>query len=180
MNGTFHHAVDWLLGPEIEGEHSNDPNDKGGDTWYGISRVANPDMPWPPTREQAIARYRERYWDACRCDELPPIIAVAVFDAAVQHGPRDAVMFLQRTVHARLDGKIGPETLGKAADATPDTLAHFLSYRARYYTELTHKDYSQLHFIRGWSRRLFLLHRFALDLDAFPFPTTPVPNRQED
>jgi hypothetical protein len=71
VTSYFIAAVNWLLGPDIEGEHSNDAADKGGDTWYGLARRWNQDMPWPPTRDQAIARYRERYWDACRCDELP-------------------------------------------------------------------------------------------------------------
>jgi lysozyme family protein len=164
MSDTFTLAVNWLLGPEIEGEHSNDPADKGGDTWYGLARRWNQDMPWPPTRGQAIQRYRARYWDACRCDELPPVIAVAVFDAAVQHDPDDAARFLQRAIGASVDGDIGPKTLGKAAEADAATLANFLSYRALYYTKLTHDDRSQMRFARGWARRLFLLQQFALGL----------------
>nr|WP_067289827.1 glycosyl hydrolase 108 family protein [Marinobacterium profundum] len=160
----FDLAVNWLLGPDIEGEHSNDSADKGGDTWYGLARRWNQDMPWPPTREQAIARYRERYWDACRCSELPPRLAAMVFDAAVQHAPRDAIRFLQRTLGVGIDGYIGPQTLAKAQQADAAALADFLSYRAKYYTQLCLDDESQLRFARGWHRRLFLLQRFALSL----------------
>lgn len=49
MSAYFVAAVNWLLGPDIEGEHSNDPDDKGGDTWYGLAHRWNRDMPWPPT-----------------------------------------------------------------------------------------------------------------------------------
>ncbi|UTW12951.1 glycoside hydrolase family 108 protein [Marinobacterium rhizophilum] len=164
MAAYFEPAVNWLLGPDIEGEHSNDAADKGGDTWYGLARRWNQDMDWPPTREQAIARYRERYWDACRCDELPGTLAVLVFDAAVQHAPKDAIRFLQQAIGAYADGIIGPKTLAKAQYVDNDRLADFLSYRARYYTQLCIDDASQLTFIRGWHRRLFLLQRFALSL----------------
>lgn len=164
MSAYFDAAVNWLLGPDIEGEHSNDPNDKGGDTWYGLARRWNQDMPWPPTRDQAIERYRERYWDACRCDEMAPTLAVLTFDAAVQHDPEDAARFLQQTVGAAVDGKIGPQTLAKAQYCDNDRLADFLSYRARYYTELCMDDPSQHKWARGWHRRLFLLQRFVLSL----------------
>lgn len=164
MSETFNAAVNWLLGPDVEGTHSDDAADRGGDTWYGISRVANPDMPWPPTRDQAIERYRERYWNACRCDELPPIIAVAVFDAAVQHDPKDAIRFLQRTIRVTIDGIIGTETIAHSAWADGNTLANFLSYRSLHYTKLTREDRAQMRFARGWARRLFLLQQFALSL----------------
>ncbi|WP_020681388.1 glycosyl hydrolase 108 family protein [Marinobacterium rhizophilum] len=57
----FNCAVHWLLGADIEGEHSNDAADKGGDSWYGLARRWNQGMPWPPTREQAIALYKTAF-----------------------------------------------------------------------------------------------------------------------
>ncbi|WP_010324364.1 glycoside hydrolase family 108 protein [Marinobacterium stanieri] len=164
MSDTFIRAVNWLLGPEIEGEHSNDPADKGGDTWYGISRNAHPDMPWPPTRDQAIDRYQERYWDACHCHEMHPVLALLTFDAAVQHGTTQAAKFLQRTLGVTDDGIIGPQTLLAAQDEPHGAIFDFLSYRGRFYAELCMEDPSQKRFLRGWMRRLFLLEDFALNL----------------
>lgn len=163
MSDTFTKTVSWLLSPDVEGEHSNDPADRGGDTWYGISRNANPDMPWPPTREQAIQRYRERYWDTCHCNEMAPVLAVLTFDAAVQHGTTQAARILQRAVGVTDDGVIGPQTLAAAVFATNESISDFLSYRARFYNELCISDTSQRRFLRGWMRRLFLLHQFVLE-----------------
>lgn len=164
MSDTFTLAVNWLLSPDIEGEHSNDPADKGGDTWFGISRNAHPDMPWPPTRDQAIARYRERYWDACRCDEMDEVLAVLTFDAAVQHGTTQAIKFLQRTLGVQDDGIIGRQTLRAAQQEPINAIFDFLSHRGRFYAEIYVSNTSQRRFLRGWMRRLFLLEAFVLDL----------------
>lgn len=162
---AFDQAIDWLLSPDIEGAHSNDPADRGGDTWYGISRNAHPDISWPPTLLQAKTIYHEQYWRACRCPDLPPVLAVATFDAAVQHGARQAVRLLQQALGIQADGIIGPVTLKAAhafcVDASLGTnqIDHLLSYRARYYSAIVANDDTQSRFIRGWMRRLFSLQQ---------------------
>lgn len=42
--------------------------------------------------------YRRDYWDAARCGQLPPFLAVAVFEKAVNQGVRTAVMMLQEAL----------------------------------------------------------------------------------
>ena len=164
----FHLATSWLLSPDIEGEHSNDPADRGGDTWYGLSRSANPDMDWPPTKEHAVEAYHRKYWTACRCDELPPRLAIALFDSAVQHGQITAIKLLQRTLRVKADGLIGPITISNANQQTSTDLplSDFLSHRGRYYSEIVVNDHSQRRFIRGWMRRLFLLQNMLLRIQG--------------
>jgi lysozyme family protein len=157
---SFQQAIEWLLSPDVEGTHSNDPADRGGDTWYGISRNAHPSIDWPPSREQAEAIYREQYWNACRCDELPPVLALLVFDAAVQHGTHMATRMLQTTIGAMPDGRIGPKTLSAAWRFSRENTVEFLSRRAKYYTDIVISDPRQHRFTRGWHRRLFLLQQF--------------------
>ena len=80
---------------EFEGFKSNDPNDSGGETVHGISRVHHPEM-WidgvPPTWEQAEAFYL-RLWIASGCDELLFPMDVCHFDSCVNPGPGAAKGF---------------------------------------------------------------------------------------
>ncbi len=47
-------------------------NDKGGYTKFGISSIHNPDIDvMALTKDKAMEIYRFRYWNACKCDELP-------------------------------------------------------------------------------------------------------------
>jgi lysozyme family protein len=155
---TFERALEFVLSPRHEGTHSTDPADPGGDTWYGISRVANPDMPWPPTKEQAAARYRERYWDACSCDRFPWPVALALFDTAVQHSPSDAIRWLQSALGVNADGVVGPITVKAGWAATREQLADVLVYRA---IRVAHQP-AFWKFAKGWMRRLFDLHQEVL------------------
>ena len=70
-----------------EGEYVNDPNDPGGETKWGISKRAYPDLDIRNlTPLQAANIYATDYWDACGCDALPFPFCTAVFDSAVHCG----------------------------------------------------------------------------------------------
>lgn len=105
-----------------EGGYSNDPNDPGGETNFGIAAAWQPGLDTSKlTRDQAASIYKREFWDLLRCDELPPAVACAVFNFGVQHGPIDAAMALQSVVGARPDGIVGPETvrMANAREALP-------------------------------------------------------------
>jgi Glycosyl hydrolase 108 len=73
---------------EHEGGYVNDPNDPGGETNFGISKRAYPDLDIRAlTREGAIGFYRRDYWtpamDAAPTQEL----ANCALDCAVNQGP---------------------------------------------------------------------------------------------
>lgn len=149
---TFDKALEFIF--REEGIHANDPQDPGGDTWFGISRKANPDLAWPPTREQAVERYRRNYWAACKCDNFPWEVALVVFDTAVQHSPDDAIRMLQAALKIPVDGVVGAITIRAAWKATHAQLIDVLVARALHYAE----QKGITHFGRGWMRRLFHLH----------------------
>jgi hypothetical protein len=78
-----------------EGGYSDHPADPGGPTKFGITlavyrRCVNPDATAADIRalpaETAKTIYRERYWDAMRCDDLPAGVDYAVFDYGVNSG----------------------------------------------------------------------------------------------
>lgn len=55
--------------------------------------------------------YRKKFWDACRCNDLPLGIDYLVFDFAVNAGVGRSAKTLQSVVGTTPDGAIGPLTL---------------------------------------------------------------------
>lgn len=155
----FETACQFVL--STEGGWSNDPNDDGGLTRFGISSLSHPDVDLENlTVEQATEIYRERYWEVARCDKFPPKLAVALFDGAVQHSPKQAIRFMQRALMVAVDGVVGPQTLTAAKALNEGAiLARFLSYRMLLYA--AHSDWG--HYGLGWTRRLFGLQRYIYE-----------------
>lgn len=137
-----------------EGVFSNDPNDPGGETWYGIARAFHPNISWPPTVEQAIEIYRHEYWQPVMADDLPPPLDIAVADCAVNQGVPVAIRILQQTIGAPVDGEIGPRTLGMARAAHgPGATADYFARRCVAYAALGNfGEYGH-----GWFNRCFRL-----------------------
>lgn len=158
---VFQLAVGWLFG--VEGGYADDPDDRGGRTRFGISARSYPDIDIRAlTPEEAAGIYRRDYWDAFQCGRLPPAMAAALFDAAVQHRPKTARRLLQRGLGVVADGLIGPVT--RQAAAMEDPLAFLpihLSHRAVLYRDLAAQP-SQAKYYRGWMRRIFSLQQFIL------------------
>lgn len=101
-----------------EGGYVNDPHDPGGETNFGISKRAYPDVDIANlTVDQAREIYVRDYWRAIRGDELPPAVALVTFDAAVNMGIKPAVRLLQAALDLPEDGVVGPLTLRAAARA---------------------------------------------------------------
>ena len=151
---TFDDAFTRLLGHE--GGFVDHPADPGGATNWGVTqRVARANSYTGDMRDfpQDAAKtiYRKAYWDSVRADELPGGLRYAVFDAAVNSGPTQAVKWLQRAVGAADDGRIGPQTLSMARAAQPDFAARrMLALRLRFMADLK----TWPHFSRGWARRV--------------------------
>lgn len=79
----FLRAVGWVLGEE--GGYTAD--DEGAPANFGINQAANPDIDVTNlTRDQAIAIYYERYWEAAQCGAEDWPLCLLLFDSAVQHG----------------------------------------------------------------------------------------------
>jgi len=139
-----------------EGGFSDHAADPGGKTRYGITEAVareagyRGDMRELPL-DLAKRIYKDRYWDAVRADELPEAVRYAVFDAAVNSGPRQAILWLQRAVGVKDDGVIGPQTLAAVRAADPERLLRqMLAQRLRFMTNLPNWG----SFSRGWARRI--------------------------
>lgn len=151
---NFDAAFAELLGHE--GGYSDHAADPGGKTRYGVTEAVAREVGYRGDMRDlpldlAKRIYRERYWDAVRADELPAGVRYAVFDAAVNSGPRQAVLWLQRAAGVDADGIIGPKTLAAVKAAGGETLkARMLAQRLRFMADLR----TWPAFGRGWARRV--------------------------
>lgn len=145
---NFDEAFTRLLGHE--GGYTVGVGDPGGETNWGISKRSYPQVDIKAlTVDGAKAIYRRDFWDAARCDELPPELRFTVFDAAVNSGVRQAIKWLQATVGTAEDGVLGPVTL-KAVEDCPNVLAKYSGKRLAFMAQLPHWP----RFGRGWATRI--------------------------
>lgn len=146
---TFDAAFTRLLGHE--GGYVNDPRDPGGETNWGVSKRAYPNVDIKAlTQDGAKAIYRRDYWAPVRADELPDLVRFDVFDAAVNHGVSQSAKWLQRAAGTNPDGVIGAQTVAAARAAGAQLAAHFNGYRLQFYTDSTNwPTYG-----KGWARRV--------------------------
>lgn len=120
-------------------------------TKYGISAASYPDLDIRNlTMADAAAIYRVQFWDAVRGDELPYRTALNVFDGAVNSGPKQSILWLQRAAGVAEDGIFGPMTLAAASKRSPLIAARYNAARLEFLTSL--KTWPT--FGKGWSRRI--------------------------
>ncbi|MEK0324620.1 MAG: glycosyl hydrolase 108 family protein [Nitrosopumilus sp.] len=150
---NFTEAVEKIF--HHEGGYVNDPNDRGGETNYGITVAVarnygfKGDMKELP-KSTAADIYKANYWDKCKCDELPESIRYAVFDTAVNMGSTRAIKFLQQTGGCDDDGFIGPNTIAASKNASA---SGYMFTRIYFYCQIVRRDKSQAKYIGGWSNR---------------------------
>lgn len=81
----FERAVGFVLAHE--GGYSNNPADPGGETKYGISKRAYPNLNIAAlTEDDAKTIYYRDYWEPSGAAELPLPLSAAVLDTAVNQG----------------------------------------------------------------------------------------------
>ncbi|MND35858.1 putative Peptidoglycan domain protein [compost metagenome] len=182
---TFSIALAWLLRPDVEGGEVNHPADRGGHTKYGIADAADgkkdgradldrDGLPDIAIRDLTPAHtelfYRANYWLPARCDRVDsvcPLIAIALFDGAVHHGPGRAVRQLQQALGVMADGVVGSQTLRMLAaktgrDGGRALLLGLLAIRASFMLGIVRKDPSQWANACGWINRLLRLQSHLL------------------
>lgn len=130
MESSFEQAIKFVL--RWEGGYSNNPNDPGGETNFGISKRAYPSLDIKNlTIEQAKVIYHKDYWLKAGCDQLSYPLDIIIMDTAVNCGVGKALSLLQKTHR--------PEV--------------YLLLRLKHYVELP----TAKHFIHGWTRRVISL-----------------------
>lgn len=139
-----------------EGGYVNDPADPGGETKWGISKRAYPNLDIANlTPDQASDIYARDYWLAAGCDPLPLPYCTVVFDSAVNHGVSRAVGWRNQATSVR----------------------QYLNLRRMYYYEIVQKNPKQLKFEDGWLNRLGDLTKFV-DVQLQQAPVADPPSDQ--
>lgn len=164
----YGHAMSRLLASE--GGYVNHPSDPGGPTNFGITiadyrRYVKPDATAADVRamkaEEAKAIYREKYWNAMRCDELPAGVDYCVFDYAVNSGTGRAPKVVQRVLGIAVTGRMDDTTLTAVRRRDAQAVIQAIcDERLRFLQGL--KTWPV--FGKGWSKRVGEVHLVALSL----------------
>lgn len=163
-----------------EGGYANDPLDRGGETWRGITRTFWPKwrgwiiiddikLAKPVDLNQALADhdelhalvlqfYKNNYWDVIKLDSIKSQqIANQLFDIAVNMGVGRASKFLQSAIYPAVlvDSIIGPVTLAGANAMDPRVLYDAINtLRAEKYNQIIAANPSQARFKNSWFSRI--------------------------
>lgn len=167
---TIDQIIDDIL--KAEGGYVNNPNDKGGETNWGITAATarangyNLSMAGMP-RGAAIDIYRKEYVIAPGFDKVITLsspIAAELVDTGVNMGTNTATMFLQRSLNAltgvglAVDGNLGPASLSALKDflnkrghqGEQVLLKALNSLQCARYIGLVEQNAKQRSFIYGW------------------------------
>jgi len=135
-----------------EGILSDNVNDKGGLTKYGISQKAYPKEDIRNlTKERAEFLYKRDYYDPCKIDLIDnELLALHVFDMAVNAGNSRSIKLLQRLLVVSADGVIGKDTINTANAG--NWANGFISVRNNYYKQIATGRNTV--FLKGWLNRV--------------------------
>lgn len=160
-----------------EGGYSNDPEDAGGETNFGINAVVAKRYGWArPMKELprawAVDIYSKLYWDSLLLDEvekLSPKIAEELADTGVNMGTGRATEFLQRSLNAlnnrqkyykdvKVDGAMGGQTLdvlkaylqGRGTPGEAVLLKALNCLQGEFYISLAERRNTDEKFLFGW------------------------------
>lgn len=143
-----------------EGGYVNNPDDPGGETKFGISKLSYPDLDIANlTIEQATQIYRTDFYNAMNLQGIDSLrVQYYVLDMGVNHGKREGVVTLQRALKIEEDGVLGPGTTA-AVNAEPEaTLVWQLVYlRVKHYANIVKGRPASVQFLLGWIDRAFTL-----------------------
>ncbi len=169
----------------VEGGFSNNPNDSGGRTMFGITeKLARAYGYGGPMEELPLHTakmiYKKAFWDVLQLDNITTLsedIAEELFDTAVNVSPSTAARFLQRSLNVlnrgatlfddiQIDGHVGKITVAALADflqrrdgTGERVLLNMLnSLQGAYYVELAEQRAKDEDFVFGWFRHRVFIH----------------------
>ena len=161
----FGPAFERMIHDEGGFQLTNIPGDRGGQTYAGIARNANPNWPgWALVDRQEMGGqltpmvrefYRVNYWDRIRGDEIADQqIAETIFNFGVNAGVVLAIKLAQVVAGAVPDGGIGPKTIELLNRCTTKGfMASYAIAKIQRYANICNKDRSQSKFLLGWINR---------------------------
>lgn len=162
MKENFAVSLQFVL--KWEGGKDDDPDDPGGrtfegitqkeyDAWCSLKSLPHGDV-WQCPQITVTDIYRASYWNPYG-DSLPAGIDLMFFDCAVNEGPREAVLFLQRALGVKVDGHFGVVTAARLKENTNTAaLVRYMSAaRGQHYRSLPIRNRRLAKFLKGWLNR---------------------------
>ncbi len=158
------------------GGYSNDPDDRGGETYKGVSRHAHknwkgwdiiqkykskPGFPKNLNADIELQKeiehlYRVNYWNPINGSGImTQSIADSIFDFAVNAGVKTSIRLVQSVIGTEMDGIVGSKTLVKLNSTEPKHFhAAFTVKKIAYYTAIIKKRPANKKFLYGWITRV--------------------------
>ena len=159
MTEKARRCIEWVIARE--GGYVCHPNDPGGETNYGISKRAHPDLDIANlTAEDAAKVYERDYWQAIEGDRWPEPLALALLDYAVHSGAKRARRELAVLIGLPRDSEIGE--IVEAVRTVPDpgvVAVQLVIERAIFLVRRALSVPGQDVFAAGWIRRVVELKR---------------------
>ena len=145
-----------------EGYKSDQKDDSGGKTIFGISSASFPvevaqmdKMTFDEARQVAKGVYYRNFWVPMNCDNYYPRISLALFDSAVQHGA------------GRVQGWVKELTAPKGNIEVLLTAHDLLFRREQFYLDIIKNNPSQVKFFVGENERDGWIQR-VVDIMKYP------------
>ena len=171
LDDSFNNFMDvYLL--KAEGGYVNDSRDNGGETSYGISHRANPDVDIKNlTWDGAKRIYFEKYYVSSQINKIESVkIRMALLDFFI-HSGHDGIKQFQKVLNRdedisiKVDGHLG----GDSFDAIDTYVSHWdegrlLQVLKRYRKRLMRRHSDYRYFGSGWTHRLNSLDNYIKSL----------------
>ena len=171
----FEKIFDYLI--KVEGGYSNDKNDKGGKTKYGIVEEEARGFGYKGnmqdlTMDFAKNIYLKKYYLGNKLDKVTnDKVALSICDWAVnsgKNGIKNAQVAINQLTNANLDvdGIIGNKTLEALNAADPEKfLEVYHNLQRIYYRSKVEGDKTQKEFLTGWLNRVQRKEEYFKDWD---------------
>ena len=171
----FERIFDYLL--RVEGGYSDDENDKGGKTKYGITEEEARDFGYKGdmqdlTKDFAKNIYLKKYYLGNKLDKVvDDKVALSICDWAVnsgRNGTKNAQIAINQLTNANLDvdGIIGNKTLEALNSVDPEKfLEVYHNLQRIYYKGKVEADRTQEKFLTGWLNRVQRKEEYLRDWD---------------
>jgi lysozyme family protein len=165
---NFHACLAFVL--KWEGGNDDDPQDPGGRTsrgitqreynaWCALHKLPEADV-WACKQSTIEEIYHAAYWSP-HCDSLPVGLDLMFFDCAVNEGPHEAIVFLQRALGVTADGHFGLVTAAAVAKVSSERLIRqiYAERQAHYRSLRTFRRFG-----KGWLNRLSACLKTSLEM----------------
>ena len=160
---NFNAAFDEVIG--LEGGYSNDPNDAGGETNWGIAKRWHPEVDIKNlTKTEAKDIYWLKYWNPLKLAlVINSSVTTEIFEQLINMGLYQAILHVQQSLNllglaVSIDGNLGPQTTKALNNLSAVKREAFLKcmngYQFIKYLVIITNDKTQKKFFVGWLRRI--------------------------